>query len=124
MITESRTTGLRKGDSAMTGNEFKKNVSSPPTWTRGLFILLFALIYGIAEMVVTAVVAFQFCYTLITGRNNRQIRDFGQDLSTFIYQIMLFLTYNSEDKPYPFGPWPDQPPGGGSQPDKPIDYSI
>ena len=91
----------------MTGNEFKKNVSSPPTWTRGLFILLFALIYGIAEVVVTAVIAFQFCYTLVTGTSNRQLRDFGQDLSTFIYQIMLYLTYNSEDKPYPFGPWPD-----------------
>ena len=108
----------------MTGSEFKQNVSSRPTWTRGLFILLFALIYSVAEVVVTAVVAFQFCYTLVTGRSNQQLRDFGQGLSTFIYQIMLFLTYNSEDKPYPYGPWPDQPPGDGSQPEKPIDYSI
>jgi hypothetical protein len=108
----------------MTGIEFKKNVGFRPTWIRGLFILLFAAIYGVAEVVVTAVVAFQFFYTLVTGGSNRQLRDFGQNLSTFIYQILLFLTYNSEDKPYPFGPWPDQPPGGGSHPDKPIDYSI
>ena len=108
----------------MTGNEIKKNVSSRPTWIRGLFILLFALIYGIAEVVVTAVIASQFCYTLVMGTSNRQLRDFGQDLSTFIYQIMLFLTFNSEDKPYPFGPWPDGPPTSGSRPDKPIDYSI
>ena len=108
----------------MTGNEFKKNLSSRPTWTRGFFILLFAAIYGVAEVVITAVVAFQFCYSLITGSSNRQLRELGQSLSTFIYQIMLFLTYNSDDKPYPFGPWPDQPPGGGVQPDKPIDYSI
>ena len=108
----------------MTGNEIKKNVSSRPTWIRGLFILLFALIYGIADVVVTAVVVFQFCYLLVTGRSNQQLRVLGQGLSTFIYQIMLFLTYNSEDKPYPFGPWPDGPPTGGSRSDKPIDYSI
>jgi hypothetical protein len=112
----------------MTGQDIKKNMLSRPTWTRGLFMLMFAVIYGLAEIVITAVVVFQFFYVLITGKSIEQLLVFGQGLSTFVYDIMLFLTYNTEEKPFPFGPWTNEPPKGGPtagpEEDKPIDYSI
>ena len=112
----------------MTGQEIKDNIRSRPTWTRGLFMLLFAVIYGLAEIVITAVVVFQFFYVLITGKNKERLLVFGQGLSTFVYDIMLFLTYNIEEKPFPFGPWTNDPPAAGQaagpRQNKPIDYSI
>lgn len=84
----------------------KQKVTDKPTWTRGLYILLFVIIYGVAELVVYAVVIFQFFFSLFTGTRNAQLLSLGGSLSMFIYQILKFITYNSDDKPYPFGPWP------------------
>jgi hypothetical protein len=44
--------------------------------------------------------------TLFTGATNARLREFGQSLAVFIYQIVLFVTFNSDERPFPFGPWP------------------
>jgi hypothetical protein len=85
----------------------KENVTAQTTWIRGLYILLFAIIYSIAEIVVVAVVVFQFISTLFMGQNNQQLLRLGRSLSEFVRQVLLFVTYNSDEKPFPFGPWPE-----------------
>lgn len=87
--------------------EFKEKVTAKPTWTRGLYILLFVIIYSVAEIVVYGVVVLQFLFSLFTGACNVQLQSLGKNLSTFIYQVFMYLTYNSDEKPYPFAPWPD-----------------
>lgn len=94
----------------MGDSELKKNFLSWPVWQRGLFMLLFALIYSVAEVVIAAVVIFQFIGMLILARTNEQLLRLGQSLSTYIYEILLFLTFKSETKPYPFDKWPKGPP--------------
>ena len=86
--------------------EFKERVTAKPTWTRGLYILLFVVIYNIAEIVVYAVVILQFLFTLFGGNRNAQLQTLGRNLSTFIYQVFMYITYNSDERPYPFAPWP------------------
>lgn len=87
-------------------DNLKKNLTAKNTWVRGLYMLLFALIYSITKILVAAVAVFQFFATLLTGKANERLMTFGQNLSTFIYQIIQFFTFNSEEKPYPFSPWP------------------
>lgn len=88
----------------------KQNLKSRAIWLRLLYMLLFAVIYGITELVLFVVVLFQFIHSF-TGRVNKNLREFGQSLGTFIYQIVQFLTYNTEELPFPFGDWPKGPPG-------------
>jgi hypothetical protein len=90
-------------------NEMKSSLTAADTWTRGLFMLLFVVIYSVAEFVLGAVVFFQFIHVLATREINERLREFTTDVSVFIYQILQFLTFNSEVKPYPFAPWPDGP---------------
>ncbi|MDT8316755.1 MAG: DUF4389 domain-containing protein [bacterium] len=85
----------------------KGNIMSQGIWIRGIYMLLFALIYSIAEIVFTAVAVFQFLTALVTGRPNELLLNFGQSLSTYIYQTVQFFTFNSDEKPYPFSPWPE-----------------
>ena len=87
--------------------QLKEHVTRTSTWTRGLYILLFAVIYSVTEIVIVAVVVFQFLSTLIIGQNNQQLLRLGRSLSEFIRQILLFVTYNSDEKPFPFGDWPE-----------------
>lgn len=88
--------------------EFKERVTAKPTWTRGLYILLFVVIYNIAEIVIYGVVVLQFLFTLFTGTRNAQLLSLGKNLSTFVYQVFTYLTYNTDEKPYPFAPWPGE----------------
>ena len=69
-------------------------------------MLLFLLIYGVAEILISAVVVLQFFFVLFSGEQNVRLREFGSSLSIFVYQIMSYWTYNSEEKPFPFGGWP------------------
>jgi hypothetical protein len=94
----------------------KENLSNTTTWGRALFMILFAIIYSIAEMVITAVVVIQFFIVLFSGQTNERLLRFGKELSRFIYQVFVYLTYNSEEKPFPFADWPSKDnevgPGG------------
>jgi len=84
-------------------------IKQPGTiWQRGLYMLLFAFLLGVAKFVVFAVVVLQFLFVLFNGAPNAQLLALGQSLSSYIYQIILFLTFNSEAHPYPLSDWPTQ----------------
>lgn len=76
-------------------------------WLRFAFMVLFAIILGVVSYVMTALVIVQFIWALIAGEGNDKLREFGSSLSQYIYQMLRFLTYNTEDKPFPFADWPD-----------------
>jgi hypothetical protein len=84
----------------------KSNITRRGTWLRALYMMLFAVIYNVAEIVLAAVIVLQFLLVLLLGESNRRLLAFGKGLSTYVYQIFLFLTYNSEEMPFPFNPWP------------------
>ncbi len=91
----------------------KQRLTSRNLWRRVLYMLLFVLAYGIAEAVVAVVVVVQFFFILISGRANENLLVFGNNLSTYVRQILQFQTFNSEYLAYPFGDWPDE--GLGSE---------
>lgn len=94
----------------------KEHLRERKTWLRALYMLLFVVFYSVVEVIITAVVIFQFLLALFTGRTNARLLKLGQNLSTYVYQIMLYLTFNSDYQPYPFGVWPKGvPPATGKQ---------
>ena len=94
----------------MMDEELKKNMLERKTWFRGLYILLFLILYAVAKVIIFAIIAFQFVLILITGKPNAQLVKLGQGLSTYSYQILTFLTFNSDYHPYPLGTWPEGEP--------------
>ena len=67
---------------------------------RGLYMLLCAFFYAVAELVLYAVVIVQFLLKLFTGETNPRLLKFGQSLATYIYQLVQFLNFNiSPGKP-------------------------
>jgi len=91
-------------------NEIKENIKQQSTWMRGLYMLMFALFYSIAEFVLIAVVVAQFLFKLITGQTNPRLLMLGQSIASYIYQVMQYLTFNSDYESYPFNPWPKGKP--------------
>jgi hypothetical protein len=91
-------------------DDLSQHVKSRSTWLRLVFMLLFALIFYIAEMVLFAVAAIQILFKLFSGEPNVRLTAFGANLGRFIHQVAQFLTYNSEDMPFPFSDWPGAEP--------------
>ena len=87
----------------------KDNVSRRSIWIRLVFMIVLGIAYGVAEIVAFAVVVFQFLSSLFTGRHNERLARFGRNLGRYFQQITLFMTFATEEKPFPFGQWPDEP---------------
>ncbi|WP_297324332.1 DUF4389 domain-containing protein [Nitrosomonas sp.] len=90
--------------------EIKQRLEKHETWQRVLYMLFFIFIYTISKFLIIGVMLFQFITIILTGNINEQLLKFGQNLSTYLYQITIFLTYNSEQRPFPFSAWPDGAP--------------
>ena len=86
--------------------ETKTNLQSKSTWVRVLYMLLFVLAYSAAEFVLGITVVIQVVIKLVTGSLNENLKAFGKQISLYIYDVLQFLTFNSEDKPFPFDEWP------------------
>ncbi len=90
--------------------EFDMNtiVKDKSIWLRLLYMLLFAFLYSVAEFVIFAVVVYQFLHVLLTGGDkDERIANLGSQLSVYVYQILQFQTFNTEDKPFPMADWPE-----------------
>jgi hypothetical protein len=81
------------------------NLTQVSTWKRIFFMLVFAAIGGLVKMILWAVIILQVASTLLTGKANSNILNFGRSLSVYTYHILLFLTYNTETLPFPFSAW-------------------
>lgn len=87
----------------------KTNLLSFSAWTRGLFMVLYAIIASVTRLVIGLIALFQFLLLLLTGETNSGLRQLGLSLSCYVYQIGLFLTFNSEKMPFPMSAWPSEP---------------
>lgn len=77
---------------------------------RGAFMILFFVAARLAIVLVALIALFQFLCALIVRKPNGNARRFGKDLSCYLAEIVQFLSYNTERKPWPFSPWPQTRP--------------
>jgi len=77
-------------------------------WMRGLHMLLMAVAYNVVEAMIALIAVFQFFCALLTGRVNEPLLKFAKNGSIYIQEVLEFLTFNSEIRPFPFTSWPDE----------------
>ena len=94
-------------DEAAEGKPVEENLKSRSTWLRLVFMVAYLLIVWLASLVGSVVVLLGFLWVLFTGEVNRELRQVGQGIAAYIYEIIRYLTFNTDDKPFPFGgEWP------------------
>jgi hypothetical protein len=87
---------------------WKDNIKSESFWLRSLFMVLFFVVYRIVDILVLLVAISQWFYVLLSGDANQGLSNFAKGLSLYVAQIIDYLSYNIEDKPYPFSDWPKE----------------
>ncbi len=85
------------------GTPIGENIRSRSTWLRLLFMLAFYAIGTVVTAVFSVVVVLSFFWVLFTGEKNGQLQQAGQVIAAYLYEIVRYLTFNTEDKPFPFG---------------------
>ncbi|MFK7864082.1 MAG: DUF4389 domain-containing protein [Pseudohongiellaceae bacterium] len=83
------------------------NLKQPSHWVRLPFMLAFGFVlYLIFVPVVLVVMAAQILFALLTGESNRNLRSLGSVVQQYVSQIVEYITYNSDTRPYPFADFP------------------
>ena len=91
----------------MDQDQVKRNVLSGQQWLRMLFMAGYILASWVLTIVLLVTILVQTVIVLITGETNNNLRRFGILCGVFMHQIIHFLVYGSDDKPFPFSEFPD-----------------
>ena len=92
-------------------DKMKANVKNVDTWVRGLFIVIYGIIFYVLFWVIWLVVIFQFLMKVVMGSLNPNILNFSKGLTCCAFQILQYVTFQSDERPWPFGPWPSAAAG-------------
>ncbi|HEY0845560.1 MAG TPA: DUF4389 domain-containing protein [Noviherbaspirillum sp.] len=73
---------------------------------RGLYMLLMAIAWQVSGTVLLVLSVIQFGVALFTGAPLARLARFGRSLAAYTRQVVNFLTFSSEEVPFPFSDWP------------------
>lgn len=97
-------------------DQTQDNLTDKATWLRLLYIVLFAIAFKIAALLIAIIMVVQFFTVLFTKSPNARLQGFGGDLGAYICDIARYLTFQTDHMPYPISDWG---PGSPSATQKP-----
>ena len=75
---------------------------------RALLMALFAaVVFFLLPWLAVILAALQLVVVVFNGRANEDLLGFGRSLGAFVHQCYDYLTFNTDDAPFPVGPWPE-----------------
>ncbi|MFY9289046.1 MAG: DUF4389 domain-containing protein, partial [Alphaproteobacteria bacterium] len=84
----------------------KKNVQDKDTWLRFAYLVVFGIAFYLSILLTFATSIFQFLAKLFSGSSFEGLSEFGGNLATYQSQVTRYLTFASDEKPFPFAPFP------------------
>jgi len=81
-------------------------LDSRPVWKRGLFMLLIAIAFSIGQMALNIITIVQFFWLLVLHERNEYLARTGALLANWFAEAARFQSGATEDKPFPWRPWP------------------
>ncbi|MDE2617341.1 MAG: DUF4389 domain-containing protein [Burkholderiales bacterium] len=76
-------------------------------WVRVLLMLLTGLALHLALTVLGALALVQLLLSIVTDGPNERLQRFGHSLGQYLRQITDFLSFASDEAPFPFSDWPN-----------------
>jgi hypothetical protein len=86
--------------------EWKDNFLKQGKWIRFFWMVSFSFVYYLSMTVLWLIVFFQFLFVLITDKRSENISHVSLGFRNYMVQILDYLTYHSEEKPFPFSDFP------------------
>ena len=88
-------------------DELVDNLKRPSLWKRVFFTLGFALLFNIILVpLVLLLVLVQVAFSLFAGEKNSNLADLSEKLVAYLVEVLGFLLFKTEYKPFPFSDFP------------------
>lgn len=88
--------------------DLKKNVKDREAWFRFAIMVVLGGAFYITCMITFAVAFVQFFARLFSGAAFAGLIEFGDNIATYQAQLTRYLTFASDDKPFPFSSFPEK----------------
>lgn len=88
--------------------QIKENLAEKDHWIRLLSAVFFALVFMVTASLLGVMTLVQYGILLLTGSKNQDLVDFCGKVIDYQTHIANYATLNTNDKPFPFGPWPGE----------------
>jgi hypothetical protein len=89
------------------GEAVEEDSGNKATWQRLLFMLIVWILFCLGVSVAIVVIVLQFFWVLVTGEPKKELSTIGRQLGEYGRDIALYMSFNTEERPFPFGrDWP------------------
>ncbi|MEQ9146460.1 MAG: DUF4389 domain-containing protein [Parvibaculaceae bacterium] len=78
-----------------------------PLWQRLLYMAGFWFLGNIAFSLSILLGAVQLVVVFLSGSRNEELYGFSRRLIAYVFECLSFIVFDREDKPFPFGPFPE-----------------
>ena len=87
--------------------ELETNKCEKPGVARALYTILYLVIGRFISIVLFVIAITQYIYCWLTGEPNEKILHFTEGLAAYAKQLVSYVGFNTDEKPWPAGDWPE-----------------
>ena len=88
-------------------DELKRNVMDKDTWLRFVYLVICGAAFYLTTLLLFAMAVLQFLAKLFSGAPFGRLTAFGTNLATYQEQLSRYLTFATDEIPFPFAAFPD-----------------
>lgn len=81
------------------------NLQDMSIWKRVFYMLVYGVVAGIVRMFIWIVILMQLITVVFTGNVNQHLLLFSRSLAAYLFHMLLFLTFNTDELAFPFASW-------------------
>ena len=75
-------------------------------WMRGVYMIIFLVLFAVAETVLTLVALLQFGWLIVYRQPQEALTRFGAALGRWLDEVARYQSARSEIRPFPWSDWP------------------
>ena len=84
-----------------------ENIKETSIWLRLVLVIIFLFVFTFTDIILWLIAGVQFLFTIFTKKPNENLLGLSVKIRKYLSQIIDFVTYSSDLKPFPFSPFPD-----------------
>ena len=70
------------------------------------YVLLFCIVFSFMDIVLFLIALVQAVSSVVSGEPSQTLRNYGNRLASYLKQIANYVSFASDDKPFPFADFP------------------
>ena len=85
-----------------------ENIKEPSIWVNFFLKVIYLIFLNFIIPFLGFITLLQLLFSLGSKKPNDNLISFSKKISIYVYQIINFITYSSDERPWPFNAFPDK----------------